>query len=163
MRIESDRRQPQALSSAQRDKAARAIAALARRQPTAAVQIDFDAVVSERAFYRELLVELRQQLPGSLPLSITALASWCLGDGWLEGLPVDEAVPMLLRMGSDRSQVLAHLARGDDFRADICRQSVGISTDETVVSFPRGRRVYVFHPRAWDEEAVQKAIAGAGQ
>jgi len=163
VRMESDGRQPPTLSRAQRGEAVRAIARLARRQGTPAVQIDFDAVTRERAFYREFLGELRQALPDSLPVSMTALASWCLGDGWLRGLPVDEAVPMLFRMGPDRPQVLAHLARGGDFSADICRQSVGISTDESLPDLPRERRVYLFHPRAWDRETAEKAMAEVGQ
>jgi len=29
-----------------------------------------------------------------MPLSMTALASWCESDRWLAGMPVAEAVPM---------------------------------------------------------------------
>ena len=39
-----------------------------------------------------------------VPLSITALASWCAQDRWMEGLPVDETVPMLFRMGPDATR-----------------------------------------------------------
>src|SRR5438876_10485395 len=45
-----------------------------------AVQIDFDAVSSERAFYRSLVNELKKQLPPETPLTMTSLASWCTGD-----------------------------------------------------------------------------------
>ena len=34
-----------------------------------------------------------------MPLTITALASWCDGDDWIDGLPVADASPMLFRMG----------------------------------------------------------------
>ena len=44
-------------------------------------------------------VRVRRRLPRDLPLSMTALASWCAGDTWIEALPVDEAVPMLSRWG----------------------------------------------------------------
>lgn len=159
IRIESDPRQPPTLSPAQRRETLRAIEASARRPGLAAVQVDFDAVVSERPFYRALLGDLRGALPASLPISITALSSWCLGDRWLDGLPVDEAVPMLFRMGPDRSQVLARLARGGDFRAELCRQSLGLSTDEPLAQLPPGRRIYLFHPRAWDEASALAAIA----
>ncbi|MCG8461184.1 MAG: hypothetical protein MI919_33275, partial [Holophagales bacterium] len=99
----------------------------------AAVQVDFDARVSERDFYRRLLVELSHSLgrgSGSAPrLEITALASWCLGDPWIAGLPIDEAVPMLFRMGAGEEPVRRRLAAGDDFTLELCRHSVGISTD----------------------------------
>jgi hypothetical protein len=135
-----------------------AIAKLTRNQRIAAVQIDFDALMSERAFYRDLLVDLRQAIPANVRLSITALASWCLGDNWLAGLPVDEAVPMLFRMGVDRRNASARLESGDDFSAAVARHSIGISTDEQVAPLPAGRRVYVFNPRSWTEADARKIV-----
>ena len=122
------------------------------------VQVDFDATSSERAFYRELLVALRQQLPASMPLSITALASWCQGDMWLAGLPIDEAVPMLFRMGAGDREVRLVLGDGTDFVAPACRESLGLSTDEPLPLFRQfaGRRVYIFHPRPWSGTAAPK-------
>ena len=76
------------------------IVAVSRTPGIAGIQIDFDALKSQRAFYRGLLRELRQKLPSSLKLSITALASWCVFDDWISDLPVDEAVPMLFRLGA---------------------------------------------------------------
>jgi len=70
--------------------------------------------VSERDFYRALLQDLRAQLPDNVPLSMTALASFCIGDRWLEGLPVDEAVPMIFRMGADDKPIKNLLANGKD-------------------------------------------------
>ena len=117
-----------------------------------ALQVDFDAKVSERDWYRELLLQLHDDLKASMPLSITALASWCGRDGWLEGLPVSEAVPMLFRMGAGEP-------RGThDFHAEACRTSFGISTDELPADLPHGRRLFVFHPRAWDEDAYRGAV-----
>ena len=129
------------------------------------VQIDYDARRSERAFYRGLLVDLRRTLPPSTHLSITALASWCLGDDWLDGLPVDEAVPMLFRLGPDAAAVRATLARGRDFTAPLCRGAYGLSTDEPVVPRRPGRRVYLFHPRPWTAVEYEKArqrLEGSG-
>ncbi len=76
------------------DNAVKAITELTRISGVKAIQVDFDAKATERGFYRDLLNDLRRQLPESMALSITALASWCLGDNWLPELPVDEAVPM---------------------------------------------------------------------
>jgi uncharacterized protein DUF3142 len=117
-----------------------------------ALQVDFDAVASERDFYRRLLSDLRQRLPAHMPLSITALASWCESDDWIAGLPVAEAVPMMFRMGPDRASY------DGEFAEPLCQSSMGIATDELPARIPRGRRVYVFHPRAWSEDDVQAML-----
>lgn len=120
-----------------------------------AIQIDFDAGKSERQFYRALLYDLRAQLPDRVPLSMTALASFCVGDRWLQDLPVDEAVPMIFRMGADDDAIKSFLAGGNDFREPLCRKSYGIAVDEPVdTKFDRSRRQYVFNVRAWTEKDV---------
>jgi hypothetical protein len=119
-----------------------------------AAQIDFDATASERKFYRQLLEKLRQQLPSSMPISITALASWCIGDRWIADLPINEAVPMLFRMGTGQSEVKSWLGSAKEFPAAVCRDSLGISTDEPWKSLPTGRRVYAFSPKPWDQNSL---------
>jgi len=136
---------------------ARAIADAAGLPGVRALQVDFDAVASERDFYRALLQDLRRRLTPRMPLSITALASWCEADTWMGGLPVAEAVPMLFRMGPDR------YAPGSDFRGDLCRSSVGVSTDELPSRIPSGRRVYVFNPRAWSPDHLHAVLRKVGQ
>lgn len=133
-----------------------------------AIQVDFDAAQSQRAFYADLLRHLRTKLPEGFPVSITALASWCLGDAWIDGLPVEEAVPMLFRMGADTATVARELHAGRDFRLPLCRDSLGLSTDESFSrnlirkaaadTLWRERRVYLFHPRAWTREALESTI-----
>jgi len=118
-----------------------------------ALQIDYDARASEREFYRALLLDLHRVLPSSMPLSITALASWCESDNWISGLPVTEAVPMLFRMGAGEGY-----HPGEEFRPGVCRSSVGISTDEPLPEIPRGRRVYIFHPRSWSAVELRAAV-----
>lgn len=117
-----------------------------------AVQIDFDARSSERAWYAALLARIDRGLAGSKPLGITALASWCLGDPWLRGLPVSDAVPMLFRMGAGEPRGVR------DFSTGVCRESVGVATDELPYAIPHGRRIFVFHPRAWTPEAYRAAL-----
>lgn len=158
IRIESHRFQPPELSYRQRAKIAEEIAGIAKKPGVFAIQIDFDAKVSERDFYRDLLFDIRRQLPDSMPLSITALASWCIYDNWLSDLPVDEAVPMLFRMGADKKYILQYLESGGDFRPSLCKGSLGISTDEVCPNFPPGRRIYIFHPGKWSPEAFGKII-----
>jgi uncharacterized protein DUF3142 len=158
VRIETERNSPPTLSSAQRAQAVRAIAELARSGPVA-IQIDFDATRSERGFYRALLNDLRARLPRSIALSITALASWCIYDDWIADLPVDEAVPMLFRMGADSEEVAAYLRRGGAFASPISRGSIGMAIDEPIATATAGRRVYFFSPRAWTRAQVDRAIA----
>ena len=157
-RIESERGNRQALSPEQIKETAAEISELGSLPNVVMVQVDFDATTSERAFYRELLVQLREKLPQSTALSITALASWCQGDNWLEDLPVDEAVPMLFRMGVERKQFLSRLTGGETFNSKPCQDSAGVSIDEPVVQLPHVQRLYVFNPEVWSPEAVNEML-----
>jgi hypothetical protein len=121
------------------------------------VQIDFDATVSERNFYRSLLETLRRDLPASTRLSITALASWCAGDDWLSDLPIDEAVPMLFRLGVDRRQFHRRLETGQPFESRMCQKSAGVSTDEPV-NPPPVARLYIFNPKPWSKSSFAAAM-----
>jgi hypothetical protein len=137
---------------------ARKIAQAVQLPSVVAVQVDFDATASERAFYRALLQELRRQLPPSMPISITALTSWCIGDRWMTGLPINEAVPMLFRMGVGEADVTNWMRSGHDFREEACRTSVGISLDERWPKLPAERRVYAFSPSPWTERSFEHLV-----
>lgn len=163
VRIEVDARHSPALSSDQMAAASAAIAGAASIAGVSAVQVDFDATASERAFYAGLLRDLRRRLPAGMPLSVTALASWCMDDPWIAGLPVDEAVPMLFRMGPDAADVRVLLAQGRDFSLPVCRESIGISTDEPIRNLPAGRRRYVFNHEGWSPGAVRALMAGGSR
>lgn len=125
-----------------------------------ALQLDFDATESQRAFYRGVLEALRSQLPPSLPLSITALVSWCGPRSWLHTLPIDEAVPMEFRMGGPRALSLHGRARLPyPIVEPLCRTSLGLSTDEPwpaslASSLNPATRVYLFAPRPWQPEEL---------
>jgi hypothetical protein len=151
VRIEAD--QDAALNGGQIEQTATAIAKAASLPRVMAVQVDFDATRTQRDFYRSLLLDLRRRLGPAAPISITALASWCLGDDWISSLPINEAVPMLFRMGAGTNEVVGQLSSGRDFRAPICRESLGVSSNERWASLPRGRRLYVFHNRPWTEQS----------
>lgn len=139
-----------ALSPAQREALIDYVLKTTELNNVAAIQIDFDAVRSERDFYRLLLKDLREKLPDNIPLSMTALASFCVGDRWLDDLPVDEAVPMIFRMGADTKTIRNYLTMGNDFREPICRRSYGIALDEPIeTNLPPSRRKYVFNARSW--------------
>lgn len=115
------------------------------------LQIDFDARASERRFYRSLLDALHAEL--QIPVGVTALASWCEGDPWLDRAPIAEAVPMFFRMGKKESREMT-------IRSTVCGSSIGLSTDEL---WPRHRpaglhRIYLFSPRAWTRQTYLDAL-----
>lgn len=155
-------------SEKQIERAAEEIVNAANLPRVSAVQIDFDASSSEHEFYRGLLAETRRGLPKETRLSITALASWCVSDRWLEELPdgtIDEAVPMLFRMGPGAAEVVRQLRREEEFPLVACRNSVGVSTDELLsrdilggklggADFLTGKRVYVFSPHSWSADGL---------
>ena len=156
-RIESQKTTglPTALSETQQEQLIQLVLKTLELENVSAVQIDFDVAVSERVFYRGLLGQLRNKLPDSVPLSMTALASFCIGDRWLADLPIDEAVPMIFRMGADNRTIKSFLSRGNDFYEPLCRQSYGVAVDEPVdVKFDRSRRQYIFNVRAWTKNDV---------
>ncbi len=128
----------------------------AARPGIQALQIDFDARESERAWYRHLLERLRAGLAAGVPLSITALASWCDGDSWMRDLPVSDGVPMLFRMGAGEPRGIGELPR----------YIVPIQPGHLDRRMARLRRrpavVYLcFNPRAWDEEAYRGVLVRA--
>jgi hypothetical protein len=157
VRIETDRTNRPQLNTAQIQNVVVEVAELAQLPKVSAVQIDFDATASERDFYRRLLVQVRASLPPSMPLSITALASWCQGDNWLSDLPIDEAVPMLFRLGIDNRRFTSQLQSGETFLAAPCRASAGVSTDEPVIP-PLVRRLYIFNPKSWTQSTLNSAM-----
>lgn len=139
------------LNDSQRKQAIRLLLNSAQQPGIAALQVDFDATRSQRAFYADLLTGLRRQIPANLPLSITALASWCSYDDWIANLPVDEAVPMFFRMEPDRRRAPAD-SPWFRIREPLCIGSVGISTHETWPDSLSGKRIYVFADYGWHED-----------
>ena len=120
-------------------------------------QVDFDARLSQRAFYRDLLEELRVRTGGAR-LSITALASWCFYDVWTEGLPVDAVVPMIYRMGPDAGVIRHTLYAEREFPNPICAGNVGYSSDEPLAPVDGLSRVFLFVPEPWTELQFAKLV-----
>lgn len=140
------------LNDANREETVRNLLLAAEEPRIAALQIDFDATQSQRQFYRNLLIELRSRMPADLPLSITALASWCSYDDWLRGLPIDEAVPMMFRMEPDRRRAPPSLSEFR-IREPLCRSSAGISTSESWPANLERKRIYVFSDHGWKTDS----------
>ena len=129
---------------------------------SATLQIDFDARRSERDWYRDVLTRVRRTLPADIPLSITALASWCSYDNaWLHTLPIDEAVPMLFRMEPDRRRAaaLGQLSSPElTLREPLCSTSAGISTHEPWPPQLGGKRIYLFPDAGWQHDNLQETV-----
>jgi hypothetical protein len=161
-RIESQKQTGEvvALGEAERQKLISLILRTRELRNVSAIQIDFDAGVSERDFYRGLLRDLRGKLPDNVPLSMTALASFCVGDRWLDDLPVDEAVPMMFRMGADDRTIKNFLAGGGDFAEPLCQRSYGMAVDEPLeIQFKPERRIYIFNDHSWTARDIEAAMA----
>lgn len=120
----------------------------------AGCQLDFDAKISERDFYKKLIIKVRNGIPKSIPLSITALASWCDINSWLDDLPIDEAIPMFFRLGTDEYLIRNNLVGESFMKAKICQNSIGISIDEPLPpsKYLKNRKIYIFNPHPWTHE-----------
>ena len=145
------------LSAVQLDAAADAVvAAVTGPTEIRAVQLDFDSTLSQRGFHRDLLFQLRERLPADVQLWMTALASWCLDDAWLDGLPVDGAVPMFFDMGMDSARIAERLGANEDVTLDVCSNDAGWASYEGRYSRWTGRREWWFHDRAWTREDLDR-------
>ncbi len=122
------------------------------------LQIDFDAPLSVRSFYRELLFALRETTGRKAFLSMTALASWCMEDDWLTGLPVNEIVPMVFGMGDGARPVTIHLARMGTFPSPECRSALGIAVGRPIPHLDTVRRLYFFSQERWNPSLLASAI-----
>ena len=148
--VEIDRHKPLAWTAAQRQEAVAAALAYAADLPAQSVQLDFEVRESERQVLLELVGDLRAGLGSDRRLSMTALASWCDTESWIEAAPVDEIVPMLFRMGPGGAALKRRLAEGGDFSDRRCRSAIGIATDTPPLGLPAGRLIYVFNPHRWN-------------
>src|SRR5450755_4544015 len=101
VRIES-----RSVSQAPIKEIARGIIQLSEQPGVWALQIDFDARLSERPFYRGLLAELRNRLPPDIKVEITALVSWCC---LIVGMV--KAGTAFLRAWKSRHEIAAQTAR----------------------------------------------------
>jgi hypothetical protein len=155
--VQIDHAAPIQWSPALRARLAAAVRHYATVIPAARVQLDFEVRLSERQILLDTLADLRRALPPSTRLSMTALASWCMFDDWLQSAPVDEIVPMLFRMQKDGPAIRKTLAQGGDFRNPRCRAALAISSDSPIARAPPGRRVYLFNPRSWTPQAFSQA------
>ncbi len=135
----------------------------ARVPGVSAIQIDFDATLSQRAMYANAPAHGPQRIAAQHPLSVTALASWCSDDPWIDPHDVDEIVPMLFRMGPEARRVVTRLSEERRWPVGACNGAMGVSTDELWRAVPAVERVYVFNPRSWRAEDLRTSGPAAGR
>lgn len=141
--VEVDPARPFAGIAAQRAALVTLFVDTAQRSPSAWVQLDFEARLSQRAFWQQAVVDIRAALPDEVRLSVTALASWCYGDRWLADVPADEIVPMYFRLGRARADLIRRSAGGP--AEPRCATAHGVADDEPAwpVALPGRRFVFL--------------------
>lgn len=130
----------------------KAMLAAAKRSSTGWVQLDFEAMESQKSYYLELVNSLRKSLPASIRLSVTTMAAWCSEPGLLARIKADEIVPMLFKMGSNAAQYQDRLAYHPEQLAPQCRnQAIGFSVQEAPSPEVQQRyqRRYWFNYKNW--------------
>lgn len=138
---------------------AAALVAAAAEPNVRGLQVDFDATASERDFYAAVLRETRRNLPAEMPLSVTALVSWCGPHSWLAGLGsgvIDEAVPMYFRMGGPATTRAAAARSQAAIAEPVCSGAVGVATDEAWPAIRSSQRVYIFNSGAWTKDSLAR-------
>ena len=151
---------PRELDETRLDEVVAAIRKEALVPGIAGLQVDFDAVQSQRSLYRRLLAKIRADGAFKVPVTITALASWCMGDRWIRDLPVDGAVVMLFQMGPDTDEAVAWLRRRRPMAGPAGTPLAwGIATDQPLPDPPPAQApTFVFNPRPWTPEAFRRAL-----
>ena len=119
------------------------------------LQLDFDATVSQRDWYRVLIGRVVAESP--VPVSMTALVSWCMGDFWMQDFPAIEIVPMFFDMGVDDANIRTRLRAGEDVVGP-CRGAWGRKDTDPLLP-PGPRKEYIFHVGSWDSESVARALS----
>ncbi|WP_188564666.1 hypothetical protein [Undibacterium terreum] len=154
LHVDASWRLPPALSEQQTSRIAQELLRVAQRGNRHVVQLDFEVRRSQRPFLAATISAIRSRLDPSIALSVTALASWCLDDTWMQGSAADEIVPMAFRMGQEEQALRRRLAQQQGFKPAYCRSAVGFATDEPILNL-RNKRRYYFSPTAWTADKWQ--------
>ena len=121
------------------------------------IQIDFDALKSQRNFYKNILKRIRDNLKDT-KISITSILSWCIYDDWIFDNLVDEIVPMSFDLGNEKKQIISELIKNRNLLKPYCRKSLGISTQGGFPILYKVQRLYLFHPNSWTKEDLNKIL-----
>jgi len=148
LHVDASWRTPPALSERQTTRITEELLRLARRSRHQVVQLDFEVRSSQRAFLASTIAAIRTRLDPNIALSVTALASWCLDDYWMQDSDADEIVPMAFRMGRDQHALRQRLLQQRGFTRARCGDAIGLHSDEPMIAVGAGRH-YFFSPRPW--------------
>ncbi|MBP9867143.1 MAG: hypothetical protein KBC41_03660 [Candidatus Pacebacteria bacterium] len=123
-------------------------------------QIDFDVKSSERDVYKVLISSVRERLPKNLPLSMTALVSWCDTYSWINDTKIDFAVPMFYRLGSDEQMIRGGYTGKTFMESPKCSSAIGVTTDEPIpkAKYIGNRDIYIFNPHSWTESELKRIL-----
>jgi len=96
--------------------------------------------------------------------------SWCLFDSWLQGMDVDEIVPMAFTMGAESNNILEHFKAGKGL-LPACSKCLGLSVDEDSIneviiarfSKDKFRRIYLFNRKSWRTKHINTGKGLAAQ
>lgn len=149
---------PKGLTTQQIEKIVDTVNQASKQSNSGWVQLDFEARPSQRKDYLEILQRL-QPLRQQYKLSITALASWCMFDQWLDVALVDEVVPMIFRMGKGRDDVTNWVSTYGSFPLMSCNKSLGWMVGENWLPTKEMKRVYLFHSKFWTATQIEQALA----
>lgn len=155
--VEVDPARPFAANADQLNALRAAVLDAVQRGHAAWVQLDFEARRSQRAFWRAAVHSIKAALPAGVRLSVTALASWCYGDRWIDDAPADEIVPMYFRLHHARRDYIARSAAGVDEAR--CGAAHGVADDEPdwPIALP-GRRYVFLGQRGRPKGGLQRSV-----
>lgn len=154
LHVDASWRTPPSLNPQQEARIAQELIRIAQRANRNVVQLDFEVRRSQRMFLAKTIDTIRQQLDPRIALSVTALASWCLDDNWMQGSRADEIVPMAFRMGLQQYALRQRLLQQQGFTPPHCRSAIGFSSDEPMMTV-RAKRHYYFSPHPWTASSWQ--------
>ncbi|RYE06205.1 MAG: hypothetical protein EOP33_03130 [Rickettsiaceae bacterium] len=115
------------------------------------IQLDFDVTLSQRNIYKEIINQLVNY---NREVSITALASLCTYDSWLDSLPIKFAVPMLYNIkDNDRGlkESKALFARLGHWRTKKCQGYIGILRSD-IIEVNSSHTLFIFNNSAWTKD-----------
>ncbi len=153
--VQTDARHPPTLGPRQSQAIIAAMTAASRQSTSGWVQLDFEALQSQRTFYLALVAAVRRQIPPNTKLSVTVLASWCQQAGLLAKIEADEVVPMFFHMGAATDDYRARLLQNTERLDPRCRnQAAGFAVQEAPprVVQQRYTRRYWFNFKNWDTD-----------
>jgi len=151
--VQSDMRNLPALNAKQTQVMIDAVKMAARRSTSGWIQLDFEAMESQKTYYVGLISRLRRELSPSTKLSVTTLASWCFGNNPLKRLEAEEIVPMFFRMGlAGRDYRQALITTPEKLDPSCREQAIGLAVQEAPPPAvqQRYKRRYWFNYKNWN-------------